>query len=42
VDSSPELINASPFGEGWLLRVKPDDAAQIETLMNASDYAKLI
>ncbi|MGP9695554.1 glycine cleavage system protein GcvH [Brachybacterium sp. AOP25-B2-12] len=40
VVDSPEIVNASPFGEGWLVRVRyttlPDD------LLTAQQYAELI
>jgi glycine cleavage system H protein len=35
---APEVINASPYGDAWLIKVKVSDPAQIETLMNASEY----
>ena len=34
----PSIINTDPFGAGWLVKVKPVDAAQIETLMAADAY----
>jgi glycine cleavage system H protein len=34
---APEVINASPYGDAWLIKVKVSDPAQIETLMNAAD-----
>ena len=39
LDASPELVNADPFGEGWILRIRLSDANQIATLMNANEYA---
>ncbi len=39
---NPALVNQAPYGEGWMIRLKPDDAAQIERLMNHEDYARLI
>ncbi len=35
---TPEAVNEHPFGEGWLIRLKPADPAQIEALLNADDY----
>lgn len=37
---SPELVNQSPFDEGWLIKVKPEAAPDLSALMNAEDYAK--
>lgn len=37
--SRPELVNQSPYGEGWLIRIKPDDAATLQQLMDHAAYA---
>lgn len=34
----PELINTDPLGEGWLYKMKPDDVAELDQLMNADEY----
>ncbi len=34
----PELVNEDPFGEGWLIKVTMDDAAEADGLMSAQDY----
>ncbi|MDQ4036252.1 MAG: glycine cleavage system protein GcvH [Chloroflexota bacterium] len=36
---APELLNADPFGEGWIARVELADAAELERLMDAATYA---
>ena len=33
LEESPELINKSPYGDGWMVQVKPDDASEMDTLM---------
>jgi glycine cleavage system H protein len=38
---SPELVNSDPFGEGWMLRVRLADAAQLDGLMDAAAYEQL-
>lgn len=35
---SPETVNADPHGEGWMIKVKLDDASEIDALMSAEDY----
>ena len=35
---SPEVINASPYGDAWLIKVKVADAAQAEALMDSASY----
>ena len=34
----PELVNHDCYGDGWMLVVEPDDPAEIEDLLVASDY----
>jgi glycine cleavage system H protein len=36
--SSPEIINADPYGEGWLVVIKPSDPKQLDELMDAGAY----
>jgi glycine cleavage system H protein len=36
---SPELLNADPFGEGWIARVELTDTAELDVLLNAEAYA---
>jgi glycine cleavage system H protein len=36
--NEPQKVNDSPYEEGWLIRVRPDDAAELSTLMSAADY----
>jgi glycine cleavage system H protein len=36
---SPELLNADPFGEGWIARVDLADEAELDALMDAGAYA---
>jgi glycine cleavage system H protein len=38
LDSSPELVNSDPYGEGWLFDLEPTDAGAVDRLMSAADY----
>lgn len=38
----PELVNQDPYGEGWLVKIKPADDADFDSLLSAEDYKKLI
>ncbi|MEM5947219.1 glycine cleavage system protein GcvH [Spirochaetia bacterium 38H-sp] len=38
----PELINSSPFEEGWLIKIKPFNTAEMSSLMTVSDYKKYV
>lgn len=35
---APEVINSSPYGDAWLIKVRVSDPAQIEALMNPEEY----
>lgn len=38
VQSRPELVNEDPYGEGWLVRVRLSDPAELDTLMDQAAY----
>ena len=38
LDETPELMNEDPYGAGWIIRMKLDDAAAVSSLMSAADY----
>ncbi len=42
LEESPELLNNDPHGEGWLVRIRMSDAAQVEKLMGVEEYAALV
>ncbi len=42
IDDAPELVNKDPYGEGWLIKVKPDNPADLDSLLSADEYRKLI
>ena len=42
ISDSPELVNKEPYGEGWMMRIKPASAADMEALMDADAYQALI
>ena len=35
---NPELVNQDPYGEGWLIKIKPNNVADIEGLLDAEAY----
>lgn len=39
---SPESINTSPYEDGWMIKIKPDDLAALDGLMTASAYQAFI
>lgn len=38
LDASPELVNSDPYGEGWLVRIIPNNPDELQGLMSAEDY----
>jgi glycine cleavage system H protein len=36
--SAPEVVNQSPYGDAWLVKVKIADPDQVESLMNPDEY----
>jgi glycine cleavage system H protein len=42
LSDSPEKINADPYGEGWLVKVKLSHPEEAETLLSAAEYLKLL
>ena len=37
----PELVNSDPFGDGWMIKVKVSDKAQVDGLLDAAAYDRL-
>ncbi len=40
--ASPELVNSSPYDDGWMVRVRVGDAAQLDELLDPDAYDALI
>jgi len=40
--NSPEVINEDPYGDGWMVRMKPTEADEFGELMSAKEYEELI
>ena len=38
LSDTPETVNESPFGDGWMIKIKPTDVSQYDSLMSAADY----
>jgi glycine cleavage system H protein len=39
---TPELINQDPYGRAWMLVIKPSEPGELDKLMSAADYERLI
>jgi glycine cleavage system H protein len=42
VVDEPETVNDDPYGEGWLIRVRLTNPAEVESLLDADAYTKLL
>ena len=42
LNDAPETVNKDPYGEGWMVKVKMSNPADLEVLLSAEDYAKII
>ena len=42
VVDEPETVNDEPYGEGWLIRIRISDPAQIGSLLDAAAYRQLL
>ena len=42
LETQPELVNTDPYGEGWMIKMKVDNPDDVEGLMDAASYEKLV
>ncbi len=42
LEDAPELVNEDAYGKGWLIKISVSDAGELEDLLSAEDYQKLI
>ena len=38
LEDQPDLVNKDPYGKGWIIKVKNEDEAQLDGLLNADAY----
>lgn len=39
LEADPALVNTDPYGEGWMIRLRVDDAHELDELLDAAGYA---
>ena len=39
---NPALVNQAPYGDGWMIRIRPADPAAFQKLMSPDDYGRMI
>ena len=42
LEDAPELVNRAPYDEGWIVKIKPSDFADMDSLMSAEDYENFL
>jgi glycine cleavage system H protein len=42
VNASPEIVNRDPYGDGWIVQLQLADVKELESLLNADAYKKLV
>jgi glycine cleavage system H protein len=42
LDGEPALVNSDPYGSGWMIRLRPEDAGAVDGLMDAAAYGSHI
>jgi len=40
--NTPEVVNSDPYGQGWIILVAPKDAGELQKLMTAPQYRKVV
>jgi glycine cleavage system H protein len=40
--SAPQVVNTDPYGEGWMIKMTVADVAEVEKLLDAAAYTKLV
>ena len=42
VVDSPELVNEDPYGDGWIIQVRPSNLSELENLLSAQEYEAMV
>jgi glycine cleavage system H protein len=42
LDKEPEKVNADPYGDGWMIKMKVDNPDEVSKLMDAEAYQKVV
>lgn len=42
LEDAPETVNSDPYGDGWLFKIKADDAGEVDSLLDAEGYQAVI
>lgn len=42
IDEQPELVNTDPYGDGWLIKMRIANSAEVDSLLSAAEYQEVI
>ena len=42
LDDAPETVNQDPYGDGWMIKLKPNNMSDVENLLTAEEYKSLV
>jgi len=42
LEDAPELLNQSPYGDGWIIEIKPEEPSQLDAIMDKEAYLKML
>ncbi|MDF1570705.1 MAG: glycine cleavage system protein GcvH [Bacteroidales bacterium] len=42
LEDTPDIVNSDPYGDGWMVKIRIEDASEADDLLSASDYEDLI
>ena len=42
LEDAPETVNSDPYGEGWMVKIRPANPADIDALMTADEYKDMV
>lgn len=42
LDGAPDKVNTDPYGEGWIVKIRMTDPAELDVLLGADEYVRLI
>ncbi len=42
LEDNPEFVNSDPYGDGWIIKVKPTDVSEMDQLMDKTAYLAML
>ena len=42
LEDEPEKVNSDPYGEGWMVKIRFTDAAEVDDLLSAEEYTEIV